>query len=143
VSDKPTVEQLEELSAKAREGEWSVCAMTYNDQWYPGVTIHSTGTDGTPIRIGDTSLLSNDAKENTAFIVNLVNFWRQGGAELVRDGLKFREPLKKWVQCERHKGMAMWISFSGHAGLPAQEVCPNCEDEAARSRSPQQKGGGS
>ena len=59
MSDKPTVEQLEELSAKADK---------------------------------DLNTIDLDYSYNHDFAVSLMDFWRSGGAELVRCGLKFRAP---------------------------------------------------
>jgi hypothetical protein len=60
VSDKPTVEQLEELSAKATKGHWQ-----------------------------NRTIVLVDA--DIEFAGALVDWWRSGGAELVRDGLRYRQ----------------------------------------------------
>jgi len=64
------LEQLAILSEKATQGEW---------QNLRGSRIEGVTENGIK-RIGD-----------AAFIAALVNWYRSGGAELVRDGLKYRK----------------------------------------------------
>ena len=93
-----TLQDLQVLNEKATQGECEVCATPYNDTWYPGYTLHARLSDNTPVRIGDTSMLSSRGRENAAFIAALVNYYRSGAlqrlAELSEWALKEQRPAK-------------------------------------------------
>jgi len=125
---KPTVEQLEELSAKATQGEWEACGSERGgckcgnvwskdaDAPVLNTVIGKWGDDYPALRFTEDSTSLRNliepymeqitygevpeelGKANALFIAALVNFWRQGGAELVRDGLKWREDKARWEE---------------------------------------------
>jgi hypothetical protein len=81
VSDKTEkVAEIEALSAKATQGEW-----LHDDEAQICTSNHIIASCHQGEVWGD-----SDAQ----FIASLVNLWRSGGAELVRDGLKWREREK-------------------------------------------------